>query len=86
MHKILVISPFQYAMENKVQDVKLIQLCNNDDNYDIYAIKALPDEIPDVLHGKSFDYAYVDKFYIAEEIAEIRSHVMGDSIKNFKLF
>lgn len=86
MHKILIITPFQYALDNKVQDVKLQQLCNNDDNYDIYAVKALPDDIIDALHGKSFDYAYVDRNYIADEIAEIRSHVMGDNNKNLKLF
>lgn len=86
MHKILVITPFQYALENKVADIKLQLLCENVENYDICAIKALPDEVSSVLHGKSFDIAYADRNYIPEELAEIRSHIMGDSYKNLKIF
>ena len=86
MRKILVITPFHYALENKVADIKLQLLCENVENYDICAIKALPDEVSSVLHGKSFDIAYADRNYILGELAEIRSHIMGDSYKNLKIF
>lgn len=39
MHKILVITPFQYALENKIADIKLQLLCENVENYDISIAK-----------------------------------------------
>ncbi|MBP5433700.1 hypothetical protein [Ruminococcus sp.] len=50
----------------------------------VYAIHAMPDEVGFRLHGKSFDFAYIDTSYLPEEVAEIRCHIMGTIYKNIK--
>ena len=86
MTNILVISPYNYALENKVMDVKLKLLSNNSEGYEVYAVQALPCEVSAKIHGRSFDYAYIDNHYIDREIADIRTHVTGDQHKNIKFF
>ena len=86
LNNILVISPYAYALENKVMDVKLRLLSDNNDDSDVCAIKALPYEVSEKLYGRSFDFAYVDNHYIDREIADIRTHITGDQHKNIKFF
>lgn len=83
---ILIISPYAYALENKVMDVKLKLLSENKEDCEVYAVKALPFEVSEKIYGKSFDFAYIDDHYIDREIADIRSHVTGDQHKNIKYF
>lgn len=86
MKNILVMSPYRYALENKVTDVKLRMLCDDIEDYHIDAVQALPDEVIDKLHGKTYDLVYVDDHYIDVELAEVRSHISGDIHKNIKIF
>ena len=86
MFDILIISPFEYALKQKAEDIKLKLFCDELANYKLHMIKAMPDEIVGKLHGKSFDSAYIDNEYIDEEVAEIRNHITGKSYKNIKFF
>lgn len=86
MDDILIISPFSYALKKKHDDVKFKFFCKEVANYKIHAIQALPEEVPDKLKGKTFDFAYIDTEYIDDEISEIRSHITGDQSKRIKFF
>lgn len=86
MFDILVISPYDYALKQKVDDIKLRLFCKEQTNYKLHIIKALPDEVADKLQGQNYDYAYIDDSYIDEEVAEIRSHITGQSHKAIKFF
>ena len=86
MSEILVISPYHYALAQKVDDIKLRKFCAQDSNYNLHVIQALPYEVADKIKGQSFDFAYIDNHYIDEEIAEIRSHITGEQYKRIKFF
>jgi hypothetical protein len=86
MFDILVISPYDYALRQKVDDIKLRLFCQEQTNYQLHVIKALPDEVTEKLHGQNYDYAYIDDTYIDDEVAEIRSHITGESHKTIKFF
>ena len=84
MLDILVISPFRYALKKKCDDVNMKMFCEDNTDYKVHAIYALPNDIRDKIHGKSFDFAYIDIFYSSDEISGIRDHLRGD--KKSKLF
>jgi hypothetical protein len=84
MLDILVISPFRYALRKKCEDVSMNLFCDDITNYKVHAIYALPDDIQEKIHGKSFDFAYIDIFYSSDEISSVRDHLRGD--KKSKLF
>lgn len=86
MMNILVISPFRYAVLQKCRYIRAQMLKDNRDDYKVYAIHALPDEVIPKIYGKSFDFAYVDTFYASKEVAEIRNHITGKIYKNIKFF
>lgn len=86
MMNILVISPFRYAVLQKCRYIRAQMLKDNRDDYRVYAIHALPDEVIPKIYGKSFDFAYIDIFYAPEEVAEIRDHITGKIYKNIKIF
>lgn len=86
MMDILVISPFRYALDQKADDIKLRLFCREETNYKLNLVQALPCDVADKLQGRSFDYAYIDVNYIDDEVAEIRSHITGESHKTMKFF
>lgn len=86
MFEILIISPFSYALEKQKDFVKLKLFCDEITDYKIHTIKALPDEIDGKIHGKQFDYAYIDIHYIAEEINHIREHITGSQYRQIERF
>lgn len=86
MMDILIISPFSYALKQKADDIKLRLFCKEETNYKLHTIQALPDDVTDKLHGKSFDFAYIDVNYVDEEVAEIRQHITGEQHKKIKFF
>ena len=86
MMTILVISPFRYAVLQKCREIRTQALCDNHFDYRVVAIHALPDEISPKIYGRSFDFAYIDTNYLAEEVAEIRDHITGKIYKNIKFF
>ena len=86
MMNILVISPFRFAVLQKCRQIRAQMLEDERDDYRVYAIHALPDEVIPKIYGKSFDFAYIDVFYDPEEVAEIRNHITGNIYKNIKFF
>ena len=79
---VLIISPFRYALK-KQEDILRERAEKNMNNISrINAIYALPNDIEEKIYGKSFDVAYVDKFYDREEINMIREHITGKQIIN----
>ena len=86
MFEVLIISPFSYALEKQKDFVKLKLFCDEIADYKIHTIKALPDEIGGKIHGKQFDYAYIDVNYINSEVGKIREHVQGMQHKQIERF
>lgn len=86
MFEILIISPFSYALEKQKDFVKLKLFCDEITDYKICTVKALPDEIDGKIHGKQFDYAYIDVNYINSEVGKIREHVNGMQSKQIERF
>jgi hypothetical protein len=86
MFEVLIISPFAYALEKQKDFVKLKLFCDEITDYKIHTIKALPDEIDGKIHGKQFDYAYIDVNYINSEVGKIREHVNGMQSKQIERF
>ena len=84
MLDILVISPFRYALRKKCEAIKLQMAVDDNDDFMLHAVYALPADVSKRIHGKSFDFAYVDIFYLSEEISEVRDHLRGN--KALKLF
>ena len=86
MFEVLIISPFSYALEKQKDFVKLKLFCDEITDYKIHIVKALPDEIDGKIHGKQFDYAYIDVNYISSEVGKIREHVSGMQSKQIERF
>ncbi len=79
---VLVISPFRYALKKQVNILRERALNNTNNIGRISVIYALPNDIEEKVYGKSFDVAYVDKFYNREEINMTREHITGKQIIN----
>jgi hypothetical protein len=86
MMEVLIISPFAYALKQHEKKVKEKLFCDDITDYHINLIQALPDEIERKIHGKQFDYAYIDIHYIAEEINRIREHITGSQYRQIERF
>ena len=86
MFEILIISPFSYALEKQKDFVKLKLFCDEIKDYKIHTVKALPDEIVGKIHGRQFDYAYIDVNYINSEVGKIREHINGMQSKQIERF
>ena len=86
MFEVLIISPFSYALEKQKDFVKMKLFCDEIKDYKIHTVKALPDEIGGKIHGKQFDYAYIDVNYISSEVGKIREHVNGMQSKQIERF
>ena len=86
MMKILIISPFAYALTQYEKKVKEKLFCNDITDYSIDIIQALPDEIDGKITGKQFDYAYIDINYIDVEVWKIREHINGMQSKQIERF
>lgn len=86
MMEVLIISPFAYALERHEKKVKEKLFCDDITDYHINLIQALPDEIERKIHGKQFDYAYIDVNYINSEVGKIREHVSGMQSKQIERF
>ena len=86
MENILIISPFPYAINKKMDEIKFKYFCKEISNYRIHTVKAFPNEIADKLQGQTFDFAYIDVNYIPEEVNMIREHITGDASKRMKFF
>lgn len=74
---VLIISMFPYALEKQETIVKGEMFANSIEDYSIHAVRAMPDEIKQKLHGKQYDCAYADTFYDSAEIGYIRDHIQG---------
>ena len=86
MFEVLIISPFAHALEKQKDLVKMKLFCDEIKDYKIHTIKALPSEIDGKIHGKQFDYAYIDVNYINSEVGKIREHVQGMQHKQIERF
>lgn len=86
MMKVLIISPFAYALKQYENKVKEKLFCNDITDYHIDTIQALPDEIDGKITGKQFDYAYIDINYIDTEVWKIREHINGMQSKQIERF
>ena len=86
MFEILIISPFAHALEKQKDFVKLKLFCDEITDYKIHTIQALPDEIDEKIHGRQFDYAYIDVNYISNKVKKIREHVNGMQSKQIERF
>lgn len=86
MMEVLIISPFAYALKQHEKKVKEKLFCDDITDYHINIIQAMPNEIERKIHGKSFDYVYIDRNYIEEEINKIREHITGSQYKQIERF
>ena len=86
MMEVLIISPFAYALRQHEKKVKEKLFCDDITDYHINIIQAMPNEIERKIHGKSFDYAYIDRNYIEEEINKVREHITGAQYKQIERF
>lgn len=84
--KVLIISLFEYAKNKQEVLVKCEMNMKGYDDFEIYAVKALPNEIDNVLMGKQFDYMYIDVFYDNEDTNKIREHLRGLQYKQIERF
>ena len=84
--KVLIISLFEYAKNKQEVLVKCEMNMKVYDDFEIYAVKALPNEIDNVLMGKQFDYMYIDVFYDNEDTNKIREHLRGLQYKQIERF
>lgn len=78
--EILIISPFNYAVHKQAECVKELFFARDWDIGSMQITQALPNEIAQKIHGKSYDIAYIDNFYSREEINMIREHITGKQI------
>lgn len=83
---ILIISPFAHALEKQTAEVKRKLFLDDVTDYNIYEVKALPDELDGKLDGKQYDYAYIDVNYIISEVGKIREHINGMQSKQIVRF
>lgn len=86
MMKILIISPFSYALAQCEKKVKEKLFCDDITDYHITIVQALPDEIDGKIYGKQFDYAFIDVNYISDEVGKIREHISGMQSKQIERF
>lgn len=84
--KVLIISLFEYAKNKQEVLVRYEMNMKGYDDFEIYAVKALPDEIDKALMGKQFDYMYIDVFYDNDETNKIREHLRGLQYKQIERF
>ena len=77
--KILLISPFGYAVKQKSKEIKTILKKQKVAAF-IDEVIAMPDDINKKLKGKQYDYCYADAEYNSDEIAVIREHIQGKQI------
>lgn len=77
--KVLLISPFGYAIKQKSKEIKTILKKQKVAAF-IDEVIAMPDDINKRLKGKQYDYCYADTEYNSDEIAVIREHIQGKQL------
>ena len=78
--EILIVSPYEYALQRQAEKLRERLFCKDIDDYRLHIVYALPADLDGKISGKQYDLAYVDSHYTAEEVGKVRDYLSGRKI------